>query len=62
MENRLDWELKANTVLQIVFFYTLRAVRHKISFYYALNEDHPIDPAILGKSLQEEMMINGFSQ
>lgn len=62
MENILNWEWKANTVLQIVFFYTLGVVRHKISFYYAFNADHRIDPVILSKNLQDEMIINGFSQ
>lgn len=62
MENILNWEWKANTVLQIVFFYTLGGVRHKISFYYAFNPDPRIDPVILSKNLQDEMIINGFSQ
>ena len=49
MENILNWEWKANTVLQI-------------SFYYAFNPDPRIDPVILSKNLQDEMIINGFSQ
>lgn len=61
MKNTIVWDLKANTVLQIVFTYTIRKVQHKISFYYALNEDTLLDPAILGPEIQKKMLVNGFN-
>ena len=62
MQNTIIWDLKANTVLQVVLSYSLRKVIHKISFYYALNEDQQLDPAILGSEIQKELIINGFNK
>lgn len=62
MQNTIIWDLKANTVLQIVLSYSLRKTIHKISFYYALNEDQQLDPAILGPEIQKELIINGFNR
>lgn len=62
MKNTIVWDLKANTILHVVLTYSIRKVPHKISFYYALNEDTKLDPAILGPEIQNKMLVNGFNQ
>lgn len=56
MLNIVNWNLKAGTVIQVIFAYTERDVQHKISFYYSLNEDNTLDPSVLGQSFQNAML------
>ena len=56
MLNIINWDLKAGTVIQVIFAYTEREVQHKISFYYVLNEDKTLDPSVLGQSFQNEIL------